>query len=316
MRKNKGSNTIKTSFKKRNYKAFFFFLGFTLLIWSFVQLSKHYEHELQINFQLKEIPENIFINKNSQSLTAQIQQTGFKILTINLFNSSVNLKLNELDSLPDHYVFDLKENKSKISKSLRISNDELEISQDSLKFNFYKLSSKKLKIQHNFQINFEKGYDSIKDFSFEPSYIEVFGNDSVLETLEYITTKKMNFKNISDSLIGEVRIKKADSLSIKYLRETINYSLPVVKFTEGSFEIPIRVDENVLEREFVIFPKTVKVNFKTSLYNYERIDESAFEVIAKYNPDEDFMLLELIKQPKLVKNVSLENNKVDYLIKK
>lgn len=316
MSKNKQIDIIKTNFRKRNFKAFFFFLIFTLLIWSFVQLSKTYEHTVQINFELKGIPENIIIDHKTKTLPADIRQTGFKIISINLFNSTFELNFKKLDSLPEYYSFNLKKNKFEVSESLNISSQEFEISEDSLKFDYYNLSSKKIEIRHNFKITFEKGYDSINNFIFEPSHIEIFGKDSVLKALEYISTKEITFKNVSDSLTGKVEIKKFDSISNKYSQETINYRLPVAKFTEGSFEIPIKVKNQALEGELVIFPKTVKVNFKTSLFNYERIDESGFEVVVEYNPDDEFMLLELVKQPKLVKNVSLENNKVDYLIKK
>jgi hypothetical protein len=46
-----------------------------------------------------------------------------------------------------------------------------------------------------------------------------------------------------------------------------------------------------------------------------RISESGFKVVAKYIPNEDFMILELVEQPKWVKNVSLDSFKIDYLIK-
>jgi hypothetical protein len=307
---------IKTNFRKRNYKAFLFFIIFTLFIWSFVQMSKTYEHDVEITFSLKEIPQDIVIENNTQTLFAQVKQTGFKILSINLFNSNIVLNFTELDSSQNYYSYDIQKNEAKIAKSLKLSSDEFEINEDSLKFNHYKLSTKKLKIKPNFQISFGKGYDSIQSFQFEPSFIEVSGKDSILKSLEFISTQEKVLKDVSDTISGTVEIQKIDSVSINYLVESITYSLPVTKFTEGSFEIPISLEEADFDGELVIFPKTVNVNFKTSLSNYERIDESGFKVIAKYNPSEDFMLLELVKQPKLVKNVSLENYKVDYLIKK
>lgn len=316
MSKSKQFETIKSNFKKRNYKAYFFFLAFTFLIWSFVQLSKTYEHPVEIDFKLNNVPEHIIIKDKTQTLPAQIEHTGFKILSINLFNSSVNLSFTELDSLADYYTYDLSKNRSKISKSLKISEDEIELSQNQLRFDYYKLSSKELEVRHNFKITFEKGYDSIHDFEFDPAYIEVFGDLEKLEEVQYISTKEKVFRKVSDSLKGEVEIKPIDSISIKYSQERVKYYLPVAKFTEGSFEIPISFENEALEDKFVIFPKTVNVNFKTSLSNYEKFDETDFEVIAKHNPENDFMLLELVKQPRLVKNVSLDNNKVDYLIKK
>ncbi|MFD0932835.1 hypothetical protein ACFQ0R_09540 [Psychroflexus salinarum] len=316
MSKYKQIDKLKTNFKKRNYKAFFFFIGFTLLIWIFVQMSKVYDHEVKLLFQLEEIPQHIVIENETQSTLVQVKQTGFKILSINLFNSTLKLDFNELDSVQGGYIFHLEKNKSRIARPLNVSTSELEILQDSLYFNFFRLATKKLKIKPNFKVSFSRGYDSIKNFSFEPSYIEISGNDSILKDLEYISTERKNLKEVSDTLFGAVDIQKIDSISINYSVETINYTLPVAKFTEGSFEIPIEVINTKVNEELVIFPKSVNVNFKTSLSNYEKIDESGFRVVAKYVPDEDFMILELVKQPKLVKNVSLENYKVDYLIKR
>lgn len=316
MSKSNQIDKIKTNLKKRNFKAFFFFIGFTLLIWFFVQMSKTYNHEVQLRFQLKEIPKNIVVEDASKTLKAQIEQSGFKILSINLFNSTLDLAYNELDSLDNSLNYNLKTNKQKIANSLKILKDELEIDMDTLRFELYRLSTKKLKVHPNFEVDFNKGYDSIRDFILDPQYIEVSGNDSILKTLETISTKRESLKNVSDTISGEVGLQKIDSLSINYSQETVKYTLPVVKFTEGTFEIPISLENDVLEAKLVIFPKTVKVNFKTSLQNYEKIDESGFKVVAKYEPEENYMLLELVKKPKLVKNVSLENQKVDYLVKK
>lgn len=306
---------VKSNLKKRNYKAFIFFLAFTLLIWVFVQMSKTYEDEIQISVKLEEIPQHIVVEEQTKNISIEVNQTGFKILSVNLFNSSFKLNFYELDSLNGHLVFNLKKNKTKLGKELRLSSNEMTFVKDSIKFSYYKLSTKKLKVQPDFKISFNKGYDSVKPFSFEPSYIEVTGNDSILKDLDYISTEEKVFKEISDTLIGTIKLKKIDSLSINYVTKTVNYTLPVAKFTEKSFEIPIEVKSDLKGKEFVIFPKTVKVNFKTTLSNYEKIDESGFRVVAEYKPDEDFMLLELVKKPKQVKNVSLDNYKVDYLIK-
>lgn len=307
---------VKSNLKKRNYKAFIFFLAFTLLIWFFVQMSKTYEDEIQLSVKLEEIPQHIVVEEKTKNISIEVNHTGFKILAVSLFHSSLRLNFYELDTVNGHLIFDLKKNKTKIGKELRLSSNEMKFNKDSIRFSYYKLSTKKLEVRPNFKISFSKGYDSLKPFRFEPSYIEVTGNDSVLKKLEYISTIEKVFKEISDTLSGSVKLKKVDTLSLNYVTKTVNYTLPVAKFTEKSFEIPIEVKSNLKGKELIIFPKTVKVNFKTTLSNYEKIDESGFKVVAEYKPDEDFMLLELVKKPKQVKNVSLDNYKVDYLIKK
>ncbi|WP_019038022.1 hypothetical protein [Psychroflexus tropicus] len=307
---------LKGNLKKRNYKAFFFFIVFTLFIWLFVQMSKVYNHQLDLQFHIENVPKSLILEQTDQTLSAQIKQSGFKILAIHLFNSSVDVDFNQLDSTANQYEYDLIKHKAEITKTLKLSSEDLTFAQDTLSFDYYVLTTRKLKIKSALKVNFGKGFDSLTSFKFDPSYIEVSGNDSILKALDYVATEEKTFDNVSDTLSGQIDIQKIDSLSVNYLTEKINFTLPVAKFTEGTFEIPIEFENPELNEQLLIFPKTVKVNFKTSLSNYERIDESGFKVIAKYKPDDQFMFLELFKKPKYVKSVSLENYKVDYLIKK
>jgi hypothetical protein len=309
-------NRLKQNIKKRNYKAFIFILFFTMLIWLFVQMSKSYDDSISLSITLKEVPENIIIENPVHSLEVDIQQTGFKILFMSLFNSSMDIHFNQLDSLNNRFVYVTEKHKKEISKSLNLKPSDIQMSIDSLVYKHFRLATKTLKVKPNFKVDFAIGYDSTATFVFEPQFVKVSGNDSILNTIEHIYTKPKDFKKVSDTLKGSIRIQTIDSVSINYFDTEIDYFLPVSKFTEGSFEIPIEVSQTNTNQDIVIFPKTVNVNFKTSLANFERIDESGFKAIAKYIPSEDFMILELVEQPKWVKNVTLDSFKVDYLIKK
>ena len=309
-------NRLKQNIKKRNYKAFIFILFFTMLIWLFVQMSKSYDDSISLSITLKEVPENIIIENPVHSLEVDIQQTGFKILSMSLFNSSMDIHFNQLDSLNNRFIYVTEKHRKQISKSLNLKPRDIQMSMDSLVYKHFRLATKTLKVKPNFKVDFAIGYDSTATFSFEPRFVKVSGNDSILNTIEHIYTKPKDFKKVSDTLKGSIRIQTIDSVSINYFDTEIDYFLPVSKFTEGSFEIPIEVSQTNTNQDIVIFPKTVNVNFKTSLANFERIDESGFKAIAKYIPSEDFMILELVEQPKWVKNVTLDSFKVDYLIKK
>ena len=309
-------NRLKQNIKKRNYKAFIFILFFTMLIWLFVQMSESYDDSISLSITLVDVPENIIIENPVHSLDVGIQQTGFKILFMSLFNSSMDIHFNQLDSLNNRFVYVTEKHKKEISKSLNLKPSDIQMSIDSLVYKHFRLATKTLKVKPNFKVDFAIGYDSTATFVFEPQFVKVSGNDSILNTIEHIYTKPKDFKKVSDTLKGSIRIQTIDSVSINYFDTEIDYFLPVSKFTQGSFEIPIEVSQTDTNQDIIIFPKTVNVNFKTSLANFERIDESGFKVVAKYIPSEDFMILELVEQPKWVKNVSLDSFKVDYLIKK
>jgi YbbR domain-containing protein len=228
----------------------------------------------------------------------------------------MDIHFNQLDSLNNRFVYVTEKHRKEISKSLNLKPRDIQMSMDSLVYKHFRLATKTLKVKPNFKVDFAIGYDSTATFSFEPRFVKVSGNDSILNTIEHIYTKPKDFKKVSDTLQGSIGIQTIDSVSINYFDTEIDYFIPVSKFTEGSFEIPIEVSQTGTNQDIVIFPKTVNVNFKTSLANFERIDESGFKVVAKYIPSEDFMILELVEQPKWVKNITLDSFKVDYLIKK
>jgi hypothetical protein len=316
MTNNKQLNRLTQNIKKRNYKAFIFFLFFTLLIWLFVQMSKTYDHSINLYLKLVDVPKHIVVENKIKSFEIDFKQTGFKILSLSLFNSSMDLNFDQLDSLNNKFIYVTGKHKKEIAKFLSLKSSDIQLSKDSILFSHFKLTTKTLRVKPNFQVVFNKGYDSTLTFMFKPHSIKVSGNDSILKTLSYIYTEQKDFRKVSDTLEGRISIQTIDSVSINYFEKEVDYFLPVSKFTEGNFEITIEVSQTNTNQDIVIFPKTVKVNFKTSLANYERIDESGFKVVAKYMPGEDFMILELIEQPKFVNNVSLDSYKVDYLIKK
>lgn len=306
---------ITKQIKKKNYKAFIFFLGFTLLIWLFVQMSKSYTHILDLNFTLKDVPTDIIVDQPQKSGEIEVEQTGFKILFLSLFNSTIDLDFKALDSLSSEYVYRLKDNKAELAESLQLNVNEIRFIQDSISYEYYKLATKTLEVQSNFKVEFSKGYDSLGPFTFNPEMVKVSGKSSDLESIEFIKTKSKHFKNVLDTLQGTIKLEMPDSLPLRFFENEVHYLLPVTKFTEGSFEIPIQIQNMSTPQDIIIFPQTVNVSFKTSLSNFERIDASEFGVVAKFDPDEDFMVLELVKQPKHVKNISLDSYKVDYLIK-
>jgi hypothetical protein len=117
-------NRLKQNIKKRNYKAFIFILFFTILIWLFVQMSKSYDDSIALSITLKEVPENIIIENLVHSLEVDIQQTGFKILSMSLFNSSMVIHFNQLDSLNNRFVYVTEKHKKEISKSLNLKPNE------------------------------------------------------------------------------------------------------------------------------------------------------------------------------------------------
>ena len=136
-------------------------------------MSKSYDDSISLSITLKEVPENIIIENPVHSLDVDIQQTGFKILSMSLFNSSMDINFNQLDSLNNQFIYVTEKHRKQISKSLNLKPRDIQMSMDSLVYKHFRLATKTLKVKPNFKVDFAIGYDSTATFSFEPLQIEV-----------------------------------------------------------------------------------------------------------------------------------------------
>lgn len=315
MNKNQQFKTIKTNLSKRNYKAFVFFLCFTLLIWIFVQLSKNYNQTVEFNFEITNIPKDIIVEENSKAVQFQLNETGFKLLSLNTFTQDFEIDYDELKPEDDKLIYDLSD-KSKIAKAFNIDESELKLTENTLSYKYYKLKTKSIKVIPDFQIEFKVGYDSVQNFKFKPNRVKISGKDSILNTVDSVSTVFKSFSNVSDTLSGEIQLKTDDFKSVNFFTNEVEYLLNVDRFTEGKVQVPIKVVNLPPNAEVTTFPKTVEISFKTSLSNFDKIDKKDFVVECSYNENGDFMIPKVVKHPKLLKHLNLNINKVDYLIKR
>ena len=175
---------------------------------------------------------------------------------------------------------------------------------------------KEIKIIPNLEVEFKVGHDSVQNFKFKPEMVKISGKDSILKTIDSVSTVFKNFTNVSDTLSGEIQLKTDDFKSVNFFRTEVEYLLNVDRFTEGKVKVPIKVVNLPPNAEVTTFPKTVEIIFKTSLSNFEKIDKNDFTVECRYDENLDFMIPKVVKHPKLLKHLNLNINKVDYLIKR
>ncbi|WP_127846364.1 YbbR-like domain-containing protein [Psychroflexus aestuariivivens] len=316
MNKNRQFKTIKTNLSKRNYKAFIFFLCFTLLIWIFVQLSKNYNQTVEFNFEITNTPKDIVVEKKSKSVDFQLNETGFKLLSLNLFNQNYRIDFKHLKVEDAYLTYDLYKDISEIVKKFNLSESELKLTQSTLNYEYYKLKTKKIKVIPNLQVEFKLGYDSVQNFKVMPKMVKISGKDSILKEIDSVHTISKTFTDVSDTLSGKIQLKTEDFELVNFFTTQVEYQLVVDRFTEGKVQVPIKVVNLPQYAEVTTFPKTVEISFKTSLSNFEKIDENDFTVECEYKEDEDFMIPKIVEHPKSLKHLNLNINKVDYLVKK
>ena len=101
--------------------------------------------------------------------------------------------------------------------------------------------------------------------------------------------------------------KRQHSVSFRVTR----FRLPVSRPPKSIINIPKDVNINY-------YPKSIKVSFTVSLDNFQKYSSKDFKIICDFNEisKDGKLTAEVINQPKLIKNLRLMNNEIQYVFLK
>lgn len=314
-------NKIKTPWIKRGpLKTFLFFLGFSTVIWIFVQFSKQYTIPIELPISYENVPMDKLLGENNpEAITLRIRDYGFNLARYRLLPPSLVIDLEKAKDEGGQLVFNLEQEKPEIVNQLNLGFDELAFLQSNLRVNYEQKAVKTVSVVSQIGLNFAVGYSALEEVKLEPDTVRVSGPANIIDTLSEVRTENLRINNINTNLKGTVALDKSGLDRVTFFRDEVNYSLRTDKFTEGKIEIPIEL-QNVPEgNNIAIFPKEVVVFYQVSLNDFDKIKPTAFKVVVDFRneiPREGFLLAQVVQKPALVNNVRLSENRIQFVVKR
>lgn len=306
--------------KKGPLKTFLFFLAFSAFVWIFVQFSKQYSEVVGFPIVYVNVPKDkIILSDSPKRLDLRLRDNGINIAFRKIFPKKLVIDISETTEDGNSLIYDLEKQKQAILTQLNIDYDDVNFLQEDLKINFEQRMVKNIPIVPDIDLSFSVGYSALEGIKLEPDSVTISGPENILDTLQEIHTKSLKINNISQDVQGTVKLNTANFERLTFYREEVEYSLRTDKFTEGKVVIPvelINVPENL---NVVIFPKEVTVFYQVSLQQFDKINPSGFKVVAdfeKASNSDGYLLAQIVKQPKLVNNVRLNEKKIQFIIKR
>ncbi|WP_205589263.1 YbbR-like domain-containing protein [Mesonia aquimarina] len=309
----------KIPFKRKNLKAFSFFLVFAVFIWLIVQFSKDYEQTISVPLILENSPKDKLVEKKQEVLRFSVQENGFSLAWLKLFNSSIKVDLENLPASKSNLLYIIPQQKDSIKQILNIKTNNIRFLEDTIAIPFLQKSTKKIAVKSSIKVSYAPGYSSQKPLAILPDSIKISGSIKNIDTISEIFTEELNLKNIKADQKGSVALDTTTISQVSFYRTKVDYTLDVEKFTEGRVEVPIEVINNPENTDISIFPKKVVVIFSVSLKDFELISKNDFSVICDFSEiekEQNFIIPKLIKQPKFISDARLNINKVQFIIKR
>ncbi len=309
---------IRTPFSK-DVLIFLVFVIIATFLFFLQSLSKSYERELVIFVKYTDIPQDYAFTKPlPTTITVRIKDTGFNLLKSRMRNSddsiSISLK-NRFLKEKDTFVITTKELKDSILNCYDPDAVIVFFVPQAIEAKYEKLASKKLPIRLNKKLNFAQQYTLKSDIIIKPSFIEVFGAKSVLDSISAIYTEPIVLHNLSETQTIKAKLRLIKNIVAAF--NQVEVTIPVEQFTEKTISIPV-VGKNFPQQiKLRTFPVSVNATFFVGLSHFNNVGEKDITVYLDYNDlvknNGNDVVMKVFTTDSLISNIRLSPDVVEYI---
>ncbi|MDI3528176.1 MAG: hypothetical protein PWR03_2360 [Tenuifilum sp.] len=311
-------NQGKIRFKKR-ISMFLFFLIFSTILWLLIKLSHQYVDNITYRVELVNLPSNkVLVNSENLKINAKVSAVGYKLLQYKLFKPLRPIQLSAASSKRQGKDFFILTSSQFNEVSLQLGSELklVDISPDTLEFSLSSVVKRTVEIKPQLKITYAKQYMQSGSFKLKPNRITITGPASVIDTIKSVTTYPLVLDEISDTIKQELFLKPIPD--VYYSQNKVSITLPVEKFTEVIYQIPIKCINLPSGYEVQFSPNSVKVSCNVAVSKYFLVKPELFNVACDYNEIEKSQspkaVLKLVSYPNFVSRIQVEPRQVDYII--
>jgi YbbR domain-containing protein len=195
----------------------------------------------------------------------------------------------------------------------------LHIQPDTLFLSFFNRGSKRVPVQLDLDVSYQKQYYLTDSIRIQPDSITISGPIARLDSIQSIFTKKLKLRDINKSVYYKLNLIQNDS-ALAYEPSSVDVRLSVDQFTEVVFDIPVRVEHLLSSDSLDIFPNSIQLSCLVALKDFSQLKPTSFIVAADAfdlrNSRTKSLKLYLRQAPGYVKNIQLKPESVEFVIRK
>jgi len=306
---------------------FLFFLIVSSIFWFLNRLSNDYTSDISYPVRYTNFPKDKVLVRNLPShLSLKVKAHGYTLLKYKIRKKVppiiINVNSNSFGTIyrnkSSNFYILTRYMKDKISNQLTSEIQIINVSPDTLFFEFADIISKKVAVIPDLEINFEKQFMLKGKIETKPDSIVIIGPHTILDTINYVKTKYQSLSNINQSIKRNITIENIKNVT--YEQKRVLVSIPVEQFTESSLKVYIAVinlpDSLVLKT----FPGYLTISYLVGLSDYEKVKPYLFKAVVDYNSIGNNMSNKLkvaiVKFPDYIASLKFYPKNVEYIIEK
>lgn len=281
---------LKISYDRgRQVFLFLFCLFLAFIIWSIHKFSADYS--IYLNYRVHVITSlegRASEASSSNLLTLKGRASGFYILQKRLLKdeSSINIEvdrrlLKRSSSINDGYFILSTDIRDKLSESLEEDFQIEHISVDTLFFKFPRQINRKVPVAATFSVTFKDQYMAVGKIKMIPDTVTLYGNYSLIQSIDSVRTDRLNFENLRVSKNGAVKLKEIPG--VRFSQDEVYYTLEVERYVEKSITLPVGVINAPSDVSIDLFPTEVKMSYRIPFNSVQKTVEEDFKLDVDYN---------------------------------
>jgi len=253
---------------------------FSIIIWGSISLSSDYFAVIEVPLKIINIPKGFSSGSvMPDKILLKVKSKGWKLISMNVASPSEFVVPMSVDSGLKFINLNnyLSEN-NWLSEGMQV----MDIIPDTISFYIESITTKKLPIEANLNLNFKTGYGLASEIKFIPDSIMVSGPKSILKKMKSILTERKTYNNLSEKIVERIEVKKLRGFS--YSADNLLMSLDVQAIIDKSFEeIPVKVLNVPPDREVVLIPNSITVSVIGGIEVLGKLSEYDFSASIEYS---------------------------------
>lgn len=276
-----------------------------------MSLAMFYNQTYAFPVEFENVPANKRLVDENIVLKTTINSKGWDIVFKKVKNKVIKIDLAEYPESNEYTFSNAKAMVQEKITGLKVQ----EVDPAYFSVILKKLESKKVPIKLNLKKNFATNFFFSEEAIVKPDSIIISSDKLTLSKIDFIETQEIEITE-ADTLLKNIKLDIPKNISIE--KKTISLILNTEEFVEKEFSIPIIVDNNLEKQAVIIFPQTIKLKCLVPIRIYENIMASDFYISADFDNigvrNDNYLFLNVKEQPKGVKNIQLEKDKVEFII--
>jgi hypothetical protein len=303
---------------------FAFFFCVATILWYLNKLSYEYSTNVTLPLKFENLPKGkVMVGDPPKSINLGVRSYGYTILRyrIGASLSPVYIDLSQVTlfqlegSETKSYILTSRV-RSIIANQLKGDLALEQVMPDTLFFEFTQLTEKKVKVIPNLSYSFDRQHMLSGPILITPDSITISGPKSLLDTIENVTTSIVRFEKISESESKSLQLQEIKQIGFSHRR--VNILIPVERFTEAKFSLPVEVRNQPDSIRILIIPRNVNIKCNVIISKHRVLNSDNIEVFVDYHDVNPIfgnkLRVQIVAKPFLISNMDFEPKYVEYII--